>query len=169
MNSFKPTKSVYITFIKSERAPSGHGSYFAVISRRFVSRCLKKAAKVLIPRYYANLEKLGGKGIKVKVDESKFGKRMYNKGHRVEGVWVLGIKECSGERRVKLIHVNDRTKILVIYVEKDTKIHTYCWKRYNSLSEYFDAHLTANHSEYFKDPVTMSHTNSIEGIWRTVK
>ncbi|KAF9761892.1 hypothetical protein NGRA_2350 [Nosema granulosis] len=142
--------------------------YFTGLSRRCVYRCFKKVAKVLIPRYYANPEKVGGKGIKVEVDEYKFGKRKYNKGHRVEGVWVLGIKECSGERRVKLIFVNDRTKatltkILVRYVEKDTKVHTDCWKGYNSLSEYFDAHLTVNHSDNFKDPVTKSHTNSIEG------
>jgi hypothetical protein len=26
----------------------------------------------------------------VEVDESKFGKRKYHRGHRVEGVWVIG-------------------------------------------------------------------------------
>jgi hypothetical protein len=25
----------------------------------------------------------------IEIDESKFGKRKYNKGHRVEGVWIV--------------------------------------------------------------------------------
>ncbi|ORY93715.1 hypothetical protein BCR43DRAFT_409515, partial [Syncephalastrum racemosum] len=29
----------------------------------------------------------------VQIDESKFGKRKYNRGHRVDGVWVLGMVE----------------------------------------------------------------------------
>ena len=34
----------------------------------------------------------------VEIDESKFGKRKYNKGHRVEGQWLFGgIKRSSGK------------------------------------------------------------------------
>ncbi len=36
---------------------------------------------------------IGGKNIVVEIDESKFGKRKYHRGHRVEGVWVLGMVE----------------------------------------------------------------------------
>ncbi|KCZ77845.1 hypothetical protein H311_01137, partial [Anncaliia algerae PRA109] len=34
--------------------------------------------------------KIGGPGIQVQLDESKFGKRKYNRGRRIEGVWVFG-------------------------------------------------------------------------------
>ncbi|KAG1435618.1 hypothetical protein G6F56_013903 [Rhizopus delemar] len=38
---------------------------------------------------------LGGPGVDhVQIDESKFGKRKYHRGHRVEGVWVLGLVEA---------------------------------------------------------------------------
>ena len=33
---------------------------------------------------------IGGDGIVVEVDESKFGKRKYSVGHRVDGAWVIG-------------------------------------------------------------------------------
>ena len=33
---------------------------------------------------------IGGEGIIVEIDESKFGKRKFNRGHRVEGIWWLG-------------------------------------------------------------------------------
>ncbi|KZS00241.1 Uncharacterized protein APZ42_003546, partial [Daphnia magna] len=45
-----------------------------------------------------NSEKIGGFGITVEIDESKFGKRKYYPGKRVEGVWVFGgVKRISGK------------------------------------------------------------------------
>ena len=35
-------------------------------------------------------ERIGGKGKTVQIDESKFGKRKYHRGHHVEGQWVFG-------------------------------------------------------------------------------
>ena len=36
---------------------------------------------------------IGGNGIEVEIDESKFGKRKYYRGHRVEDQWVFGGRE----------------------------------------------------------------------------
>ena len=47
--------------------------------------------------------KIGGENIIVECDESKFGKRKYQKGHRghrVDGVWVFGLVERTPERRL---------------------------------------------------------------------
>ena len=35
-------------------------------------------------------QKIGGQGIIVEMDETQSGKRKYHRGHRVEGVWVVG-------------------------------------------------------------------------------
>ena len=40
-----------------------------------------------------NSEKIGGNGVEVEIDESKFGKCKYYRGHRVEGQWVFGSRE----------------------------------------------------------------------------
>lgn len=41
--------------------------------------------------------RIGGEGIVVEIDESKFGKRKYNRGHRVDDVWILGGVERTAE------------------------------------------------------------------------
>jgi len=39
--------------------------------------------------YYMSAEKIGAQDHIIEIDESKFGKRKYNKGHYVEGVWIF--------------------------------------------------------------------------------
>ena len=43
---------------------------------------------------------IGGEGIIVEVDEAKFGKRKYYRGHRVEGSWIIGGVERTEEKKV---------------------------------------------------------------------
>ncbi|KAM0687664.1 hypothetical protein COBT_001096 [Conglomerata obtusa] len=37
----------------------------------------------------------GGPGIIVEIDESKFGRRKYHHGHKIVGVWIVGMVERS--------------------------------------------------------------------------
>ena len=46
---------------------------------------------------------VGGEGVVVEIDESKFGKLKYNRGHNVEGAWVFGGVECTPERNCLLV------------------------------------------------------------------
>ena len=54
-------------------------------------------------------EQIGGIGQVVEIDESKFGKRKYNKGHSVEGQWVFGGIERSSEK-IFLVPVEKRDR-----------------------------------------------------------
>ncbi|KAI8968607.1 hypothetical protein BDF20DRAFT_800004, partial [Mycotypha africana] len=45
----------------------------------------------------------------VEIDESKFGKRKYHRGHHVEGIWVVGGNEKTPQRKAFLTIVQDRT------------------------------------------------------------
>jgi hypothetical protein len=51
---------------------------------------------------------IGGEGVVVEIDETKMGKRKYKRGHRVEGVWIVGGVERTPERRVFLVAVENR-------------------------------------------------------------
>jgi transposase-like protein len=116
---------------------------------------------------------LGGPGRTVEIDESKFGKRKYNRGHRVEGKWVFGgIERETG--LTFMLPVGNRTKEVLLciikhYILKGTTVISDCWRAYNCLEDEGFKHLTVNHSITFKDPETDAHTNSIESSWRHAK
>ena len=50
-------------------------------------------------------EAIGGQGVEVEIDESKFGKRKYHKGHRVEGQWVFGGREKKDKSKIFMVPV----------------------------------------------------------------
>ena len=118
---------------------------------------------------------IGGPGIIVEIDESKFGKRKYHRGHRVDGAWVFGGIERTPEKRVFAQIVEDRTEATLLRVieeniHPESIIHSDLWKRYQNISNYLDMqHETVNHSQHFKDPETGVLTNTIEGIWNGFK
>jgi transposase-like protein len=118
---------------------------------------------------------IGGDGIIIQLDETKLGKRKYNRGHSVDGVWILGGVELTNERKFFAVSVPNRsTKTLVSiitqHVRPNSIIHTDLWRGYSSLSNINNyTHCTVNHSRNFKDPSTGVHTNHIEGTWFAVK
>ena len=119
-------------------------------------------------------EPLGGPGIIVEIDESKFGKRKYNRGRLVVGHWVFGIVERDTGRMVMLC-VPDRSAATLIpliqhYVLPGSIVYSDEWAAYNILAhtpQY--THHTVNHSENFVNPTSGVHTQGIEGSWNIVK
>ena len=56
----------------------------------------------------SSAKKLGGPGEIVEIDDSKFGKRKYNKDCYLEGQWVFGGIKCDSGK-VFMIAVEDRS------------------------------------------------------------
>jgi len=144
------------------------------ISKVTFSTFLSEVSEAVVPNFYSKKHKIGGKNIVVEIDESKFGLRKYNRGHRVDGVWVLGMVERTEARRIFLKAVPRRDSdtlvpILKSEIHKDSIVYTDCWRAYGSLQDHFNKHMTVNHSKCFKDPLTGVHTNTIEGNWCAVK
>ena len=119
-----------------------------------------------------NGEKLGGEGKIVQIDESKFGKRKYHRGHHVEGQWVFGgIEENSRKCFLVAVEKRDEATLLPIiqkWIAPGTIIVSDCWKAYCNLEKHGYEHRTVNHSvEFVNDDG--DHTNKIEGHWRQAK
>lgn len=103
--------------------------------RQLVSSCLDDEDQVI-----------GGSGIIVEVDESKFGKRKYNRGHRADGVWVFGGVERTPERRVFVKTVNNRSEQTLLEISSQhvlpgSIIHTDLWCGYTNLEHSMDVHI----------------------------
>lgn len=63
--------------------------------------------EVILNGMMMNKEKLGGIDKVVEIDESKFGKRKFHRGHKVDGTWVFGgFERDSG--RIFMVCVEDR-------------------------------------------------------------
>lgn len=118
---------------------------------------------------------IGGENIIVEVDETKLGKRKYNRGHRVDGVWVIVGIERTEEKKVFVVPVENRDsetidKILSTHIKSGSIIYTDRWKGYQNLNLKFGFdHKTVNHSENFKDKETGICTNTVEGINNGIK
>jgi len=119
--------------------------------------------------------KIGGPNCTVEVDESKFGKRKYNRGRVVEAQWVVGgIYRETGEIFVALCPDNKRDSATLIsiveqHVDERSTVITDCWKGYCQLEQDNWSHLTVNHSMNFVDPTTGTHTQNIENMWWQMK
>ena len=118
-------------------------------------------------------DQIGGIGLTVEIDESKFGKRKYNRGRVIEGQWVLG-GICRETKQVFMTTVPSRDKntllpILKKKIKPGTTIISDCWKSYDCLSQEDFEHLTVNHSVNFVDPQSGCHTQNIENLWWQVK
>lgn len=129
--------------------------------------------EVVVQHIVENRHAIGGIGRTVEIDESKFGRRKYNRGHHVDGQWVFGgIQRDTGD--CFLVPVDRRDKETLLPIIRDcilpgTTVISDCWKAYNTLGDEGYVHLTVNHSVNFVDPDTGAHTNTIESTWRHVK
>jgi hypothetical protein len=118
-------------------------------------------------------EKIGIPNKTVEIDESKFGRHKYHRGHPVKGQWVFGgVERESG--KTFLVPVPDRiadtlVDVLTAWVEPGTNIISDCWEAYRNLEARGYTHQTVNHSIGFVDLRTGAHTNTIESTWRHVK
>lgn len=169
----KPWKVIRILDLWLLKMPVGLISTVVRVNKKAVGRVLK-SVEGLMANCYEKMGKIGAFNTVVEIDESKFGKRKYNRGHHVEGVWVLGMVERTSDRKVVLITVDDRKKKTLVEkitksAHQESKVFTDCWKSYNGLDNLFDSHSTVNHSLHFVDPDTAIHTNTIEGTWFAVK
>ena len=148
-------------------------SKYLNISECSVGRWSLAFREIVFDYFLSNPEPIGGVGSIVEIDESKFGRRKYHRGHHVEGQWVFGgIDRQTG--KVFLVPVEKREQETMIFLIKTwilshSTIISECWKAYDILDQEENEHLRVNHSLHFKDPTSGAHTNTIESSWRHIK
>jgi hypothetical protein len=95
-------------------------------------------------------DKIGGPNKTVEIDESKFGKSKYGRGHPVKGKWVFGGVERESEKP-SLVPVPDRTAdtfmaVISDWIEPGTMVISDCWGAYSNLEARGYTYCTVNHS-----------------------
>jgi transposase-like protein len=131
------------------------------------------AREVCISVLEQDSEVIGGPGIVVEIDESKFGKRKYNRGRRVDGCWVFGAIERESKKCFfTTVQKRDADTLIPIIrqnIRPGSIIHSDCWKAYCSLEREGYTHFTVNHSEEFVNSATGANTQVIESTWHALK
>jgi hypothetical protein len=79
---------------------------------------------------------IGGEGMVVEIDGTKMGKRNNNRGHSVDGIWVVSGFERAAERKIFLVRVQERSSptlkaTIQKYVKTRSIIYADCWKGYS--------------------------------------
>ena len=143
------------------------------VSRRSQTVACSAGKTMLVSLEGCSEKKIGGPNRTVEVDESRFGRREYHRGHPVQGLWVFGGVE-RGSGRLFLVSVPDRTAdtleaIIHDRIEPATTVILDCWDAYRDLDLLGYTDRTVNHSLYFAHPYTGDHTNTIESTWHRVK
>jgi hypothetical protein len=134
------------------------------ISNRTVTEYFAHLKQLVADDVEENQAIIGGPGIIVEADESKFGRRKYNRGRRVEGCWVFGGVERTEERKCFAVPV----PLILAHIHPGSTIISDMWGAYNFIPNNYER-LTVNHSLNFVDPTTGAHTNTIEGTWNAMK
>jgi hypothetical protein len=116
-------------------------------------------------------QKIGGPNKTVEIDESKFGRRKYNRGHKVKGQWVFGGVERESRKKF-LVPVPDRTAGTLMAVTNDwieTGTTVVTAGRHTGTFKCTVTYIRPLITIGFVDERTGGHTKTIESTWRHVK
>ncbi|CAG8608377.1 854_t:CDS:2 [Acaulospora morrowiae] len=137
-------------------------------STKSVSRYMKYFRELVIQSLEDDDTMIGGNGIVVEIDESKF-----SKGKKDTGIWVVGGVERTDQRKCFFKMVNQRDAetirdIISKHVLPGSIMITNYWKGYQNLDDFNVRHERVNRSREFINSNGM-HTNTIEETWKGLK
>ena len=131
--------------------------------------------------YFSAAEcRIGGEGVEVEIDESKFSKNKYGRGRRLASqIWgFAGVVRGSREEYfMEFVESRNRQTLIDVIsrrIRPGSIIYSDCWKAYENLPELLPEfnfqHKRVNHSRNFVDQDDRrTHTQSIEAFWSVIK
>lgn len=120
---------------------------------------------------------LGGPGKEVQIDESLFVRAKYHRGRNTNraDTWVFGAYDVNYKvGYIKVVRKRDAATLLPIIqrvIAPGSIVVSDEWRAYRSIAHLPGnyQHKTVNHSRYFVDPATGTHTNNVESYWSRAK
>ena len=154
-----------------------HCELISGINRITVSFYYNLSNSALCSHFCDNFIPIGGPQTIVQLDECIFHRRKNKRGRRKAQIWIFGgIETQEGGRtgrfftcRVPYRKAETLLPIIRQNVIPGTQIWTDEWGGYNHLTEIGYPHLSVNHSQHYKDPITGCCTNAIEGLWHRLR
>ncbi|KAL3105682.1 hypothetical protein niasHT_021565 [Heterodera trifolii] len=119
----------------------------------------------------------GDCGIVCEIDETMAVRRKYERGRLVTNdIWLFGGTERGHPERCFIVPVQRRNAATLLplieqHIEAGSIIHSDMWRAYGGIPRLPNGyqHFTVNHQQNFIDPVTGTHTQSIESLWQKMK
>jgi transposase-like protein len=163
---------LYLTYDILRREPAKHIQDEHHFNDHTIAEWGMFCRETLLVYLEGSSEKIGGPNKTVEIDESKFGRRKYHKGHPVYDQWVFGGVE-RGAGRTFLVPVRDRPvdtlmNVIRAWIETGTTLISDSWAAYRDIESQGYTHRTVNHIISFVNPDTRDHTNTIDCTWRHV-
>ena len=118
-----------------------------------------------------------GQPIVVEIDESYFFRRKFNRGRRVNGLWVFGAIERDSGRCMMEVVLDRTAQTLQSLIQQwclpGTHIISDGWAVYNNLAQLNGGvylHDVVVHQQNFVDPLHPEvHTQNVENLWMHAK
>ncbi|OWZ13401.1 hypothetical protein PHMEG_00013279 [Phytophthora megakarya] len=178
-------QALRLMFAWCMRAPQPQAAHMANYSERTVSDWYA-ACRVLCSKELLGGEfKIGGDGHIVEIDETSLKKKSkYGRGRHYKEFWLFGgVDRATGQWFGRIVY-DKRTKATLLpiikqFIKPRTRIHSDMFATYvtergarthtlannRTLASMHYEHSWVNHTLNFVDPVTGTHTNTIEGLW----
>lgn len=140
-----------------------------------IKRQIRTLREIITSKYECSLNKIGGIGHVVEIDETCVGRRKNHKGRVRNQVWIFGAVDRSTGRFLMKKVQNRKSETLGNAIEQMIEQYSHiesdewpAYFKYFSKSNLY-THSTVNHTFNFIDPLTGSHTQTIEARWGSFK
>lgn len=162
-----------ITYLWTLQLPAYYIALEAKVNINTVTEWSQFCRDVCLEVCVDDSDVIGGQGVIVEVDESKFLRRKFSHSQEVKGNWIYcGVEKMSKKSFFKIVEKPSKDELLGVikeFILPGTVIVSSCWKTYNCLLD--DRYIKLIHScgYQFKEAVSNSRNSPTQTVCAEVK